>query len=276
MFTLIERHDQLPEPGKVNEQHHLDFKAEPTDDAFEIAKDVAAFANAEGGTLLIGARGRGEYLSKYEPLTRKAASQAQRTYEEAVRDRCSPAPLFNVNSVPYDDGFVMAVNVWAFPGQLVGVEVKQGEAKCGKKASQPEGLFFFPLRVGTHTKAISPEQLAMFMDPRVRRIAMCLGEAKGQKVTVFSSKCDRKTHWTEECVVEDVDFMGNAVAVRVVDDLDRARISIPLDLVESVWRSKDRWNLLIAGHIEKWLQGSDGYPPETGGDSYFFTSNAPL
>jgi hypothetical protein len=273
MFTPIDLPDQPPSPGKVNEKAHLDFKADPTDDRFEIAKDVAALANAQGGTILIGAAGKGEYLQCHKPLSTDEASRSQRAYEEAVRDRCSPLPLFSVAGVPLDGGFVVAVNVWPFPGQLVGVEIKKGEAKCGKGGTQPEGLYYFPVRVGAHTVGLTPEQLAMFMDPKARRIALCLEQALGQTVTIHSSKNNPREHWQEEGRLDGVDFLGSAVTVSVRHRDEFVPVALPLDLIDAAWRSADRWNLLIAGRIEEWEEGPDGFPSETGRVRFFFTTS---
>jgi hypothetical protein len=41
----------------------------------------------------------------------KSAAKAQRAYEEAIRSRCSPIPLFDIVGVPKDSRIVVAVNV---------------------------------------------------------------------------------------------------------------------------------------------------------------------
>src|SRR5258708_3058921 len=114
------------------------------------------------------------------------ASKVQRGYDEAIRDRCSPTPLFDVVGIPKAGGTVGGVNGWRLPGQVVGGEIQKGEAKFGKRGTEPEGLYFFPLRVGAHTTSISPEQIPMFMDARVRRISICLQQAVGQTVILSS------------------------------------------------------------------------------------------
>jgi hypothetical protein len=121
-------------PGRANETRTIDFKAEPADDPFEIAKDVAAFANAEGGTILIGAKGKGEYLASYEPMTTTKASEVQRSYNNAVKSRCRPDPFFNVVGLPKDDGVVLAVNVSPFPGatRRCRGEAGEGEVRQGR------------------------------------------------------------------------------------------------------------------------------------------------
>jgi predicted HTH transcriptional regulator len=91
----------------------------PTIDSWEAAKDIAAFANALGGVILIGAdedKKRG-MLGRYSPLTDPEAKTARDAWGEAVETRCSPKPMVNLVNVPCGQGCVVAVNVWPFPGQ---------------------------------------------------------------------------------------------------------------------------------------------------------------
>lgn len=264
MFTPIQTPSQLPEPGRVNENGCLDFKAHPTDDRFEIAKDIAAMANTSGGTLLVGAQGNGEILGKYVPIASIDASKSQRVYEEAVRDRCSPPPLFNVELIERDSGIIMAVNVWPFPGQLVGVRLLNGETKCGSKGKHVEDVFFFPMRVGSHTKAITPEMIPMFTDARARRIAACLGEARG-KLLKWSTVVDRKNSWQSDTAkLLDIDLLGNSVTLEMDFDSENkgAAISISIDHIETVWRDKNTWNMIVRGRFDTLLSTSPGVAPE--------------
>lgn len=54
MFKPILTDRDLPGLGS-HEHHTLDFKVQPATGRFQMAKDVAAFSNAAGGTTLIGA-----------------------------------------------------------------------------------------------------------------------------------------------------------------------------------------------------------------------------
>lgn len=155
MWTPIDSQSHLPAIG-TRESPTLDFKKASTSDAFEIAKDAAAFANAQGGTFLVGAAG-GDHLVRFDPLDLKTAKSVARTYEVAIRDRCKPAPLFTVKDIAVDGGAVIVVNVWPFPKQVVGVSLSKTETSI-------EGAYYFPLRVGTDTKPVTPQQIPMFMD----------------------------------------------------------------------------------------------------------------
>jgi hypothetical protein len=262
MFTPIRTTAALPPPGRTNERFYVDFKAEPTADAFENAKDVASFANGDGGTILIGAKGSGEFLANYKPLDQKTASDAQRAIDQAVRDRCAPVPLFDVTPIEKDGGFVLAVNVWPFPGQVVGVELKKGEAKCGAKQTEPQGVYFFPRRVGAQTTSIRPEQIPMFMDARVRRHAIMLQQAIGQKIVIIDVRAPHSGEDSgmalDAVQLDSIDLTANTWTITLQRALPKpVQIGLPLDAIESVWREGEIWRAGIRGRLRQmqWMPG---------------------
>src|SRR5947209_3105685 len=98
----------LPAIGAGFEQAVLDFKLEAeTTDAFQRAKDVAAFANHLGGTLLVGAKEANGVVAAYVPLTFAVATQVQDGFSQAVSQRCSPRPLIDFARVPSGAGVVL-------------------------------------------------------------------------------------------------------------------------------------------------------------------------
>jgi predicted HTH transcriptional regulator len=104
--------DQLPDPG-TRESNSLDFKKNYRKDGsfqhFEFGKDVAAMANAMGGTILVGAQEAASALKIYIPLSTEEADSTIRSIEEAVRDRCSPSPVVATTRIPYQTGHIVAV-----------------------------------------------------------------------------------------------------------------------------------------------------------------------
>lgn len=136
MWKPIETALDLPAEHTF-ESNTLDFKAAPTESSLEMGKDVAAFANAQGGTVLVGAHG-GDRLERYNPMTVELA-QSVAAYDRAVRDRCAPAPLFSMQLIARDEGVVVAVNIQPFPGQVVGVRVLR------KDKMERDSGYFFPV-----------------------------------------------------------------------------------------------------------------------------------
>lgn len=225
-FEPITSPEQLPDEGTSVETLARDFKrlvpAGALDRA-ELAKDVAAFANRIGGVLLIGAvedKKRGT-LGRYNPADEVTANEMRRACSEAVRDFCSPQPVFDAERVPKDGGFVVAVNVWPFPGQAIGVR-RTGDAHA----------YTFPLRTGTDCTFLRPEQLPMLMIPELRRIvALLYGIPAGKDVFVQQPSGPRmKFRFLE------ADEVRNVVVLTYTDGQSANRpFNIPLDSIVSVW-----------------------------------------
>ncbi len=146
-FDPITIASQLPAVGASYERSTLDFKktssAKPTQ---EQAKDVAAFANRFGGTLLIGFEERSDgRVGNIEALPSTHAANVKSAISQAVRDRCRPSPTVDVDIIDIGEAAcVLAVNVSPFFGQPVGVI-------AGDLGREP--AYLFPFR--TMTDAIS-------------------------------------------------------------------------------------------------------------------------
>jgi hypothetical protein len=216
-----------------------------------MAKDVAAFASAHGGTLLVGAYG-GTRLEHYKSVTADEAKEIAEGFDRAVRDRCAPAPLISTEVLPHDDGFVVAVNVHPFPGQLIGVRILQNDKKDLGALKGVEHLCFFPLRVGTHTKFIPPEQLPMFIDGKMRRIAIILQSAVDQQVALFDAfGSDRKTPYLDAANIRAVNPLTNSITFGVTRRGGETQFTLPLDLVETVCRQGSHWHVYLKGRMEE-------------------------
>jgi predicted HTH transcriptional regulator len=89
----------LPPVGANAEHLGIDLKQEVGDprNYQEMAKDVAAFANASGGVILVGAiedRAR-RIVARYSPMERDLAKRVCDAFNHATRDLCSPKPVIN-------------------------------------------------------------------------------------------------------------------------------------------------------------------------------------
>jgi len=253
MPPLITRDSGLPSLGST-ETNTLDFKARykrasgPPFDTFEMAKDVAALANAMGGTLLVGAQEdeTGGVLKAYLPLTESDAKETTTAFEQAVKDRCSPSPVVNIERIHHSNGYLLAVNVAPFPGQAVGVQVK------GDKANGWGDItWVFPLRVGTQTKPLRPEQLAMLMSPEYRRISILLGDIKPGAQVYLEWPGSGSPDWAA-FTFGSVQPIENMIVIQW--DRNRQTIHIPIDRILSVWHDRT-WRILIQGVL---MQKSSG------------------
>ncbi len=247
MWSPIVRPDQLP-PVNTPEQTWLDFKAQvdPANRA-ELAKDVAALANATGGTLVVGAAETRSQLSAYRPLPQQEATTIARAYEEAAQRLVRPLPIVNVAPIPKDGGYVVVVNVQPFPGQAVGVHIKQPE-------TNRDNLYHYPVRVGTQTAFITPEQIPMYTDAKIRRIAIVLEQAKGKQVDIQCRLSSDNRIQDANGTISAVDVSTNTLEIGYVNQ--GPNVKVPLDVVEGVCEGfSGRWQLYLRGRFAGYGQG---------------------
>lgn len=202
-FTIT-REDQLPEPGPMREGLHFDMKAIKGLDPRppEMAKDVSAFANAQGGVLLIGAEEKGAVLIGYNPVERSQALAIIEAYEKAITRFCSPTPVCDAYDLGRDSGFVVALNIAAYPAPPIGVRTDDGTERWS-----------FPVRRGAQTRHLKPEQLATLMDGVYRR-----------KVLQVQAVCARDGSPPIEVLLHFIDAPG----VRSVEAADIASRNLKL------------------------------------------------
>jgi hypothetical protein len=197
-------------------------------DLREVAKDVAAFANALGGVILVGAdedKKRG-LLGQYRRLTAEEAKATRDACGEAVETLCSPKPMFEMVNVPSDAGVVVVVvNVWPFPGQAVGVR------------TEPNG-FSFPVRTGADTIFLLPEQLPMLMLPELRRVVTLLRAIPEGATIAYNHTAGQEVHSRPRFVR--VDERDNVV--RLISE-GGTSIVIALDFIKAVWKAEDMWHV---------------------------------
>jgi hypothetical protein len=239
MFQPLSSESDLPDVGAKKQFEGIAFDgkmaSKPTQ--YELAKDVAAFANAEGGTILVGAI---EDLAtgiivKYEPMTAATARAVRDDYNAAVKARCHPAPLIAPEIIPKGQGtFVVAVNVYPFPLQPVGVKVTADKSSEGYGGD----AYTFPVRIGTHAQYLLPEQLGMFMEPKIRRMAVLLGsipESARARVLVVDAKGAANPHMRS---LDSVDPLGARVVFGPLPGKG-GNFVVPFDLVRSVCQMGD-------------------------------------
>ena len=236
----------LPLVGEGYERAVLDLKGRGgVARAFHKAKDVAAFANHLGGTLLIGAKETAGRVGEYEPLDEATVATMQKEFSEAVRDRCSPRPLVDFARIPFGAGFVLAVNVWPYTGQVVGVRVTADKAAEG----YGDDAYVFPIRVGVDSSYLLPEQLPMFMLPEVRRAVILLNAIpKDYPVKVcVGRRIAGERHDESEMILDEVDEIENVVSFLPPNGSRGAgQKSYPLDKVNTVFKDPIRgWRIYI-------------------------------
>jgi hypothetical protein len=224
LFQPITNTSHLPQVGTSAENLALDIKMTVDPGAyFELAKDVAAFANASGGVILVGAaedRRRGS-VGRYMPMEQDEAKRVRDAFNQATRDLCSPKPMLNPVIIACQDKFVVAINVWPFPGQAVGVQLQ----------TELPG-FAFPFRTGVETIWLNAEQLPMLMVPELRRISILLDAIPtGARIGILGPR----GHVTDEFTLVELRVLENVV---VLEQGGRtSKTHLPIDAIRSVWKT---------------------------------------
>ena len=231
----------LPHIG-TTESECLDFKARlnRTDggrkvDYAELAKDLAAFANAYGGTILVGAceRGVGE-LQQYDALSAEEAEEAGTAYVHAGEALCFPRVPVTLARIACDAGFVLAVNVEPRLDAIVGV-----------RSASNSNAYLFPVRHDDDTKFLNPEQTVLNMLPQVRRTIILLRQIPSNAHVVVDPN--------ETYVLQSQMFPKSQAGSIHSIDVDKNSFQVgsgyfALDRVESVFLKAAQWVVVYRFH----------------------------
>jgi hypothetical protein len=96
--------------GQTREDHWLDFKSQLGGDNVENAGDVAQFANASGGVLVIGAQESNEILSGFNSVPDPPKVIAR--IEGIVKGHLTPVPVIEPHAIELAPGLqIVVVNV---------------------------------------------------------------------------------------------------------------------------------------------------------------------
>lgn len=231
----------LPTVGDTIERPVMDMKVKPRAFAFERARDVAAFANHLGGTLLIGARETDQQLRAYVGMSEAEAGAVLDDYSKAVAARCQPRPALDFEQYEHPgDSTKRIVTINVQPSlNLVGVKL------AGDKATDGYGgpAYVFPVRSGTDATYLEPGQLAMFMTPQTRRAAVLLARIPlKSRVHVNLGSGRPNQTWLFDGVVEE----DNIVRFRTEET--SKLYHLPLDRVLTVYQDPVEWRVVMAFH----------------------------
>ena len=236
LFQQITNTSHLPPVGANAENLSLDIKVKVDCGNYrELAKDVAAFA-VLGGSHQDHAEDRKRgIVGKYLPMDQEEAKQARDAFNQATRDLCSPKPVINPVVIGFQEGFIVAINVWPFPGQAVGIQINK----------EPPG-FAFPFRIGVETEWLTAVQLPMLMVPELRRVTILLDAIPtGAQVGVLSSTGPASTFTLVE-----MRPLENVVVLRAWPASERSKeLYLPIDVIRSVWKAHQQWRIVIEGHL---------------------------
>lgn len=242
---------QLPPTGPVAETLRFDMKMEIAQhvlavgarDLSALATDVAAFANASGGVLLVGAREEPTgVLAEYVGVDHPTAIRVAEAYQNALR-LCSPRPVIDPQPLAAPGGgYVVAVNCDAYAAPPVGVHRPE------ENRAEPK-WWTFPTRRGNRTHNMKPEELATVMEPRLRRMALLLerlplvgGRASAPMRCPYFHFADSNVRlfW-----IKAIDQESSALRLEEINEPHRP-MTIPLDAVRWVWHDPLRGSYHVA------------------------------
>jgi hypothetical protein len=236
----------LPKVGDGFETATLDLKAKADlTKTFHLAKDVAAFANHLGGNLIFGAVEKDGRVGRYVPLTEAEMNATQDAVSKAVAQRCSPKPLFDFGRYSDGAGFILTILVWPFLAQPVGVKAK-GDVSAGGYGGD---AYVFPVRSGSDSIFLLPEQLAMYMIPETRKTAVVLAQVpSGTKIKLHTVTAQGPgAPYAVKFLSSDM--LTNSVLLEVRRSPGRATVGIPLEAVRAIWRDTVEWQVALRGAI---------------------------
>jgi hypothetical protein len=248
------------------EHSQLDYKTtyDLADDAvrYEIAKDVAAFANAMGGTIVVGVREQGGRVVRLEGVS--DAPRLVRSVADALRHHCVPVPstpqehaiavspadapklLATGSAPPLADVTLLTLNVQADPRGPIGVRPYP--------TATIADAYRFPVRVSDQTRFMPPTELPMWMNSHERRAAIQLRgvlESGGSAVAMHldAMGTDPRSHPQRVQVIE-IDEEASTVGLRSMGPGNFVA-TVPLLYVEAVWRDAldNAWRISVRGTL---------------------------
>jgi hypothetical protein len=255
--------------GTTSESADLDFKAtlDPSKGKIEFAKDVAALANVLGGHVLVGVSTdmNGTRCIGFHGIEKELAAEITKVFEEQVKERCRPTPIFNARVIGREgtSKVVVVISVEASPNAPIGVCLRQ--EKGGLLVDKG---WAFPYRVGSLTEYLNPDQFGAYESMSARRAAAFLNSIPtSERLLVHlrwlhrplpSSGSMCGNHFMSIKVqFECVDLLGNVASF--IELNGQGRIDLPLDQIRTVWRKAKKgeksWEISILGRL---LQDGDG------------------
>lgn len=238
---------------------------------YDIAKDVAAFANAYGGSIVVGIVEKGGKPVRVDGVTE--VLRLKERLRDALGTYCAPLPATpedHVIAVTPDDARrilapsgasppnapvnVVTLNVAADPRAPIGVRHFDPQIDKGK-GGPVEDAWRFPVRIADHTGFLNPTELPMWMNTHERRIAIHLRrafQAEGVRVLVHCRKGGELDKTYERpLVLTNVD--ESRMCAKLADAAaSGGEIVIPFSFILSLWQSPSgTWEMAVNGGVQR-------------------------
>lgn len=257
LTTVSDLPPEGPLSDEAREKHDLDFKSfADKASPWEHAKDIAAFANALGGTILVGSSDKPQVA--HHGLKSQTSHEVRNIYEGAAL-MCSPPVPIDVVPINFPDGrVVVAVNVPPFPEAMVGAP-EYTKDKNGRAIVSEHG-WRFPVRQASQTDHVQPKELALYMNSDARRAYVRLHAIPKEQrahvqveyvVVVLAGRGDRvRSPGSTTLRLEPSAVQDNSFKLIYSDGDGDVSCRVPLCDVIDVWRCDDeRWAVRVKGTL---------------------------
>lgn len=271
LWTPWSQSNALTLLATAHEKTILDLKQQydltKPDTKFEIAKDLAAFANAFGGTVLVGAvegtdtagRKNGRCVAF---LTISNSGPLIKQVTDSARDHCRPPIVVapeEIRLTPAEAGVVLrrphpdpvtllAINISPLFSGPAGVFAIASDGK-----SKASDAFRFPVRIGEGTTLLMPEELAFHMNSHERRILLSLQQVgTGCDVLVWSKALrPEQLKQSRAFKLKAVDPELQIAVLQPLDGPNKLTTAhVPLTFMRAVWRdASGAWQLDVDGSV---------------------------
>jgi len=242
--------------------------------SFEMVKDVCAFANHLGGTIVVGAQEhtgeRKGQIAAFVPLVKPTPGELVKEVDRVIRLYCLPVPIANAVIVELDatqvkavlgreagSATIVAINVEPALDTPVGclacVEHSRACSRGGGQACDCAGnavpdAWRFPIRAIEGTDLLRPDQIARRMNVIERRALLQLHAVQDEEqILVWFNSGTSFQRRAIPCRVSALDPTMMVFVLELVAIVDAPRAEVPLVFVRAVWRSSGGWNVAIDG-----------------------------
>lgn len=226
---------------------------------YEIAKDMMAFANALGGTVLVGTSEHSDTLGRktgrieaFVPMANDAV--LIKAVTTAARDLCQPPIVVEpeVIKLTTTEQSTIVSNPLSHDATLVALNVHPllaspgGVAVGDSTGNRIPNAYRFPLRFPEGTKWLKPEELAFHMNSHERRIYLLLAEVpNGLEVRVWDRGIGA-LGGRRPATLASLD--AERMIVKLEFGNDKIMAHVPLVFVSAVWLDEeDVPNLNVQG-----------------------------
>jgi hypothetical protein len=222
--------------GTTREDHWLDFRREPHTRAEDCARDVAQFANASGGVLVIGADEAGHVLSGWQAVP--GPDEYIRWVDEIVKGHLTPVPVVEpvIIQIPGAE-MVLILNVPPSPALI---------------ARRQNDGFEFPIRAADSRRYMTLLEVEARMNARERLTRLRIEQFGHNDQIALDAMMYNIDHygWNLVCVDDDTLRLKKGALEAV----------IPLTYVDAVYPANSphaRWVLDLSCYITRVTQGGE-------------------